>query len=217
MFAWAIIGASVPPTGAPAVKMDHLPLPSLQLYTVFSGLGLFYAVAYSLTASGGLFETLWNDVWCATVRITNPRLATSLLLLFIGCCQFRLLLVFSVDDLLTQCCVWSHTQYREEGKCLTIDRALMTQVFPLAYAGQVLELCLLQVHFHFWRNEHSRCLGDTPLVWMGLSCWLLPIDISTLQRQIFICKQLLHYQSINRLNRAFTEYCSSISNSLLFY
>ena len=48
-------------------KMDQFPLPSLQLYTVFSGLAVFYAVTYALTASTGFFYTLWDDIWCATV------------------------------------------------------------------------------------------------------------------------------------------------------
>ena len=47
--------------------MDQLPLPSLQLYSVFSGLGLFYAVVYGLTATNGFLLTLWEDVWCAAV------------------------------------------------------------------------------------------------------------------------------------------------------
>ncbi|XP_019849864.1 PREDICTED: E3 ubiquitin-protein ligase AMFR-like [Amphimedon queenslandica] len=50
--------------------MDTLPLPSLQMYTVFSGLGLFYAVAYVLTASDSNFvNALWDDAWCATAVV----------------------------------------------------------------------------------------------------------------------------------------------------
>lgn len=56
--------------------MDQLPLPSLQLYSVFSGLGLFYAVVYALTATNGFLLTLWEDVWCAAAVLN------------FGCCLF---------------------------------------------------------------------------------------------------------------------------------
>ena len=49
--------------------MDQLPLPSLQLYSVISGLSLFYAVAYGLTATDGFFNALLEDVWLAAVSL----------------------------------------------------------------------------------------------------------------------------------------------------
>lgn len=48
--------------------MDHLPLPSLQLYTLFSSAGLLYAVVYSLMKPEDVVVSLWSDVVCATVR-----------------------------------------------------------------------------------------------------------------------------------------------------
>lgn len=84
--------------------MDNLPLPSLQVYTVFSSLGLFYAVAYSLTAS---VNSLWNDTWCATVSnsaiiiIINP-----LPILTPGCGQLPLLHVLSIDEFSTRNSFW---------------------------------------------------------------------------------------------------------------
>jgi autocrine motility factor receptor len=49
--------------------MDHLPLPSLQIYTIFSSLGLFYAFAYSMTTADGFFFSLWWDDWCAIALV----------------------------------------------------------------------------------------------------------------------------------------------------
>ena len=59
-------------------RMDQLPLPNLQLYSVFSGFVVFYAVVYALTAAGSFTSTLVNDVWCTAVSeslgITFPNL-----------------------------------------------------------------------------------------------------------------------------------------------
>ena len=51
----------------PIDRVDQLPLPSLQWYAGFSGLALFYAIVYALTAPDGFVETLENDVWCTAV------------------------------------------------------------------------------------------------------------------------------------------------------
>ena len=49
-------------------RMDQLPLPNLQVYSVFSGLAVFYAIVYALTAADTLSDTLSSDVWCTAVR-----------------------------------------------------------------------------------------------------------------------------------------------------
>ena len=48
-------------------RLDQLPLPNLQWYAGFSGLGLFYAIVYALTTPEGLFTTLSSDAWCLAV------------------------------------------------------------------------------------------------------------------------------------------------------
>ena len=53
----------------PIDRVDQLPLPNLQWYAGFSGLGLFYAIVYALTAPEGLFTTLSSDVWCMAVSM----------------------------------------------------------------------------------------------------------------------------------------------------
>ncbi len=53
----------------PLDRVDQLPLPNLHIYTVFSGLGLFYALVYSLSAPDGFYHTFTADVWCAAVSV----------------------------------------------------------------------------------------------------------------------------------------------------
>lgn len=50
-------------------SMDQLPMPNLQVYSVFSGLAVFYAVVYALTTASDFISTLLNfgDVWCTAV------------------------------------------------------------------------------------------------------------------------------------------------------
>ena len=52
-------------------RMDQLPLPNLQLYSVISGFGVFYAVVYALTASESFTNLRENDVWCTAVCSTR--------------------------------------------------------------------------------------------------------------------------------------------------
>ena len=49
----------------------HVPLSNLQLYSVFSTLGVLYAVVYALTTNSDFFETLHNDAWCAAVSLAE--------------------------------------------------------------------------------------------------------------------------------------------------
>ena len=66
----------------PLDRVDQLPLPNLHIFTVFSGLGLFYALVYSLSAPDGLYQTFTTDVWCAAVSVHLIRVCTTSSIMF---------------------------------------------------------------------------------------------------------------------------------------
>ena len=48
-------------------RVDQLPLPSLHWYAGVSGVTLLYVLGYGMTSPEGLWNTLWDDMWCSVV------------------------------------------------------------------------------------------------------------------------------------------------------
>ena len=53
---------------------------------------------------------------------------------------------------------------------------------------QILELCVLQVHLYFWRNERSGDGRDRAVVHLVLNSWLSAHTRAALQGSLWICK-----------------------------